>query len=45
MMLQEKFSFFLVVSLFFFGVHHIILDNVLWRIGQDTEVRKALLEG
>ena len=36
-------SFFVVCAGIFCNVHHIFLDNALWRMGQDPEVRQALL--
>lgn len=39
----EMISFFLVSAGVFCNVHHIFLDNVLWRIGEDKELRQALL--
>jgi hypothetical protein len=36
-------EFFVLASVIFINIHHFFLDNVLWRIGGDPEVRKALL--
>ena len=34
---------FVLAAAVFINVHHFFLDNVLWRIGKDPEVREALL--
>jgi hypothetical protein len=40
---RAQFSFFVVAVGVFFNVHHIFLDNVLWRLGEDRDVRQALM--
>lgn len=36
------FSFFLIAFNLFINIHHYFLDNVLWRVRDDVEVRRAL---
>ena len=36
------FSFFLIAANLFINIHHYFLDNVLWRVRDDEEVRQAL---
>ena len=36
-------SFFVVAAGVFCNVHHIFLDNALWRLGEDRDVRQALI--
>ena len=36
------FSFFLIAFNLFINIHHYFLDNVLWRVREDPEVRQAL---
>jgi len=36
------FSFFLIAFNLFINIHHYFLDNVLWRVREDQQVREAL---